>query len=257
MANPASSYVWVAYAAFFLDHADPVKCRSTLRRALESLPLAEQVERANVWLALLNLEVKFGENGAKGIVAAWKEACQSCDTVKLAEAFAPNLVEAGLRDLAVSITQTLIRRNKQSLALWQLLLQLLTGADSWDKAEAELERSAAVLPVKDALVLQFSFARMLFAAGRADEARDRLNRTMESRVKRMDLWSQYIDLELSHGSTDDVRALFERLIRLPLSARQMKAIFVRYVAFEKANKDEVALAHVHAAARRYVQGQSA
>jgi ribosomal protein S1 len=257
MANPASSYVWVAYAAFFLDHADPVKCRSTLRRALESLPLAEQVERANVWLALLNLEVKFGENGAKGIVAAWKEACQSCDTVKLAEAFAPNLVEAGLRDLAVSITQTLIRRNKQSLALWQLLLQLLTSADSWDKAEAELERAAALLPVKDALVLQFSFARMLFAAGRADEARDRLNRTMESRVKRMDLWSQYIDLELSHGSTDDVRALFERLIRLPLSARQMKAIFVRYVAFEKANKDEVALAHVHAAARRYVQGQSA
>ena len=92
MAEPQNSYLWIQYVAFFLQLTELDKARATARQALKAIALdqvcpnpckrcrrsllclpctcgitrsfcldfAQQSERMNVWVAMLNLENSFG-----------------------------------------------------------------------------------------------------------------------------------------------------------------------------------------------------
>ena len=60
LGSPHNSYIWVQYAAFYLQVAEIDKARSILERALQTISFREEKERANIWVAKLNLEMAYG-----------------------------------------------------------------------------------------------------------------------------------------------------------------------------------------------------
>ena len=60
MASPNDSKLWIRYMAFRLSLADVEGARAVATRALKTILFREEDEKMNVWVALLNLEHKFG-----------------------------------------------------------------------------------------------------------------------------------------------------------------------------------------------------
>jgi len=60
IAQPNSSFLWVQYMAFHLQSADVDSARAIAARALRTIDYREEDEKYNVWIALLNMEHKYG-----------------------------------------------------------------------------------------------------------------------------------------------------------------------------------------------------
>lgn len=77
MANPTSSHLWLRYASWLLSTTEVAKARAVIRRALKSIPVHMEEERANLWLALMNLESEYGDEEA--LEAVFREAKQAME----------------------------------------------------------------------------------------------------------------------------------------------------------------------------------
>jgi rRNA biogenesis protein RRP5 len=60
IAQPNSSFLWIHYIAHHLNSADVEAARMIANRALRTIHFREEDEKFNVWMALLNMEYKFG-----------------------------------------------------------------------------------------------------------------------------------------------------------------------------------------------------
>lgn len=60
LAQPNSSFLWIQYMAFQLSLADIDAARNVAERALKKINFRQEQEKMNVWVALLNLEHKYG-----------------------------------------------------------------------------------------------------------------------------------------------------------------------------------------------------
>lgn len=60
LAEPNSSFLWVQYMAFYLKMGDVDGARTVASRALRAIDFREEIEKFNVWVALLNSEHKYG-----------------------------------------------------------------------------------------------------------------------------------------------------------------------------------------------------
>lgn len=61
LGSPSNSLMWIKYIAFYLQTLDLGKARGVARRALKSIDFREQNEILNVWVAFLNLELRYGD----------------------------------------------------------------------------------------------------------------------------------------------------------------------------------------------------
>lgn len=77
LGSPNSSYLWIQYIAFYLGLSQTDKAREMGQRALKSIHYREELEKLNVWVALLNLENTYGTEAS--LDAMFKEAVQSND----------------------------------------------------------------------------------------------------------------------------------------------------------------------------------
>ena len=62
--DPNSSYLWVQYMAHYLMNIDIDAARKVAERALRVINFREEDEKYNVWVALINLEHKFGNDSS-------------------------------------------------------------------------------------------------------------------------------------------------------------------------------------------------
>ncbi|KAJ2821527.1 rRNA biogenesis protein rrp5, partial [Coemansia sp. 'formosensis'] len=58
--SPNSSFVWLQFMAFYLGQSEVDQARAIAERALKTISPREEQEKMNVWVALLNLEHRFG-----------------------------------------------------------------------------------------------------------------------------------------------------------------------------------------------------
>lgn len=79
-----------------------------------------------------------------------------------------------------------------------------------------------------------------------------MEQLLQDNPKRIDLWSVYLDQEISHGTQQRARALFERCIHLTLPPKKMKCIFKKYLEYEKKHGDDDAVEDVKRKAMDYV-----
>jgi len=93
------------------------------------------------------------------------------------------------------------------------------------------------LPLDVKVVIKFG--QMEYKSGDVERGRTIFEGLIANYLKRLDLWSVYIDLEIKHGKDtettnwDGVRRIFDRMCALELSSKKIKFTFKRYLDFEK------------------------
>ncbi|KAJ2323461.1 rRNA biogenesis protein rrp5, partial [Coemansia sp. RSA 2681] len=72
--SPNSSFVWLQFMAYYLGQSEVDQARAVAERALKTISPREEQEKMNVWVALLNLEHRFG--GKETLDSVLKRAIQ-------------------------------------------------------------------------------------------------------------------------------------------------------------------------------------
>ena len=77
------------------------------------------------------------------------------------------------------------------------------------------------------------YALAEFDVGSADRARVVFEELVSSFPKRTDLWHIYVDKEIKLNNFAQARQLLDRMISSKLNVKNIKAIFKKYLDFEK------------------------
>lgn len=75
--QPNSSALWIEYMAHQMQVSELAKAREVADRAVTTINSTEETEKLNVWIAYLNLEVRFGTQDS--VDEVFKRACQVND----------------------------------------------------------------------------------------------------------------------------------------------------------------------------------
>lgn len=194
LSTPRNSFAWVKYMAFHLSLAEVDAARAVTERALKAIPHTDQQERMNIWVALMNLENRYGT--AASLQAAFEralaEAVQKHVYLQLAaiyersEKFEVRLHAARrLRhtrsgqltpvagQLADELYRVMCRKFKQSKKVWIQWGHYKMRRGQLDGARSVLNRSLQSLPKR-----KRAWCRYRSAAAPAIGSRRRARRTM-------------------------------------------------------------------------------
>lgn len=111
------------------------------------------------------------------------------------------------------------------------------------RARALLQRATQSVPATEHRHLTQKFAALEFksANGDAERGRTLFEGLVSTWPKKGDLWDVYLDLELSHGSEENVRDLFERMSKSGGKKKRVATVFKKWAKWEdeKGNKKGV------------------
>jgi rRNA biogenesis protein RRP5 len=122
-------------------------------------------------------------------------------------------------------------------ALWlsyaTFLMTTLRPA-SPDRARLLLPRATQSVPSSQHRYLTQKFASLEFKLENGDPERGRtiFEKLVSTWPKKWDVWDVYLSLEVSHGGTENVRGLFERMTKAGMKKRRADAVFRRWKGWE-------------------------
>ena len=97
LSEPDSSNLWLQYMAFHLELGDVDRARELAERALKTIGLSQDVEKQNVWIALLNLENTYGDDDS--VEEVFKRACQYNDPQEIHERLSSIYIQSGKNEV--------------------------------------------------------------------------------------------------------------------------------------------------------------
>ena len=257
LGQPNSSSLWIQYMAQQLQLGEVDSARSIAERALKTINMREEEDKANVWTALLNLENTYGDDDT--LESVFKRACQYAASQDMHEKLASILIDSGKHQKADEVFQAMMRNKDFSLnpALWlNYATFLMTSMNDAPRARALLARATQSVPPHLHRHLTTRFAALEFTSphGEPERGRTVLEGLVSVFPKRWDLWDQFVDLETSKGEVDNVRNLFERMTAggVKMKARRAKFVFKRWLEFEQQKGTPKQVDHVKQKAEQFV-----
>ncbi|RYP80067.1 hypothetical protein DL769_002641 [Monosporascus sp. CRB-8-3] len=259
--QPNSSALWIQYMAHQMQVSELAKAREVAERAINTINSTEETEKLNVWIAYLNLEVRFGNEDT--VQDVFKRACQVNDQQEVYQRFATIYIQEGKADKADELLQTLCKKfGANSVDVWYNYAHWLHSVQNQpERARALLPRATQALPSQARLALMTKFAALEFTSAHPNPE---LGRTMFEGLlatfpKRFDLWNQLLDHEDSPGADPAVvRDVFERATRVRgLKARAAKKWFKRWADWEERHGDAKSRERVSAKAAEWVRAREA
>ncbi|KAL1925395.1 uncharacterized protein VTP21DRAFT_278 [Calcarisporiella thermophila] len=253
LGSPNSSYLWVNYMALQLQLAEIDKAREIGQRALRTIHFREEQEKMNVWIAILNLENAFGTE------ESLKEMFETSLKVMEPKHMYLQMIRIYERSdkvkKAEELFKTMTKKFGQSSKVWTLFAQFYLQRGKADKARELLQRSLKSLEKRKHIKTKTKFAQLEFKLGEPERGRTLFEDLMSHHPKRVDLWSIYLDMEMRAGDDDLTRRLFKRVTSLKFSSKKMKFFFKKWLQFEKENGGERDVEEVKQRALEYVQRQ--
>ena len=250
VSQPTSSELWIRYASWFLSLADPGKARAVLRRALQSVPGHLEDERANLWLALLNLESEFGDEAA--LREVFKEARQAMEP-RRAGLHLASLLEAKQRWAEVyAVWKQLAKENRGDVKVWLGWCECFLKQSLPRESGETLKRAQEAVGKSEKARLLSGYAILLYRYGQSDQGRTIFEDLVSTLKNRLDLWNLYVDQETKAGNVEYVRGLFGRMVELKMSVNSAKRVFKKWIAFEDAHGDEEHAAKVEEIVQQYI-----
>ncbi|XP_050082129.1 protein RRP5 homolog [Anopheles aquasalis] len=253
VAQPNNSMLWIRYMAFHMESAELDKARAVARKALKAINFREEAELLNVWIALLNLELRYET------VAAFKEVLQEAtqynDAFKVYRRVLDILIDCQKLPEVTELLELLVKRFRKETDMWYLV------ADAWyrigqsKKAKPLLSQAMKSLPNREHIPLIVKFAFLHNRHGNRDEAHLLFEQILTSYPKRTDIWSQYVDMLVKDGLIEEARQILERAIVQRLPMKNMKTLYTKYVTFEEKHGDRESVHRVKQMAADYVQTQ--
>ncbi|KAK4650317.1 rRNA biogenesis protein rrp5 [Podospora pseudocomata] len=260
LGQPDSSELWIAYMAFQMQVSDLASARQVAERAIKTINIKEELEKLNVWIAYLNLEVAYGTE--ETVEELFKRACTYNDEQEVYERLASSYIQSGKLKEADDLFEKIIKKfGSKSPSVWINYAHFLhTKYDRPDKARALLPRAEKSLGGGKPVILELmpKFAALEFRSSNGDreQGRSLFETILAAFPKRFDLWNQFVDLETSVGTTDPatVRDLFDRGSKVKgLKPKQAKTWFKRWAQWEDKNGEKKSRERVSVKAQEWAK----
>ncbi|CAK1362185.1 unnamed protein product [Cercospora beticola] len=246
LGEPNNSSLWIEYMAFQLRLSEVQQARNIAERALRTINIRETDEKANIWIAWINLEVEYGDD--ETVEGVFKNACQVQDPLEMHEKLASIYIDSGKHNEADGIFERVVA-NKNFRASPDVWLNyatfLLNNLRKPERAHALLSKALQSVPVSEHRLLTAKFAALEFrtAAGDPERGRTMFENILDEYPKWSSGWDMWVDIErsrIAHCESDEAkaeaiektRALFERTIKVPMKKRRAKFVFKKWLEFE-------------------------
>ena len=270
LTSPHSADLWIQYMAFQLRLSEIQAARDIGRRALRTIHMREMDAKLDVWIALLNLEVSYGDE--ESVTSVFNEAVQVQDPYTVHERMAEIWTAASRIEKADEAYAAMAAKKefRTSTDLWvRYATFLFEKADDAAKARGLLSRALLSVHEREKRALTSRFAGLEFKTANGDAERGRT--IFEGLVAEWPKWTQgwdmWVDLErslLRRGESDGdedtktdalgrVRGLFERMTKGKMKKRRARFVFKRWLEFEEKEGTARDVERVKAIAKEYVE----
>ncbi|KAK6439206.1 rRNA biogenesis protein rrp5 [Oleoguttula sp. CCFEE 5521] len=266
LGQPNDSALWIQYMAFQLQLGEVQKARDLAERALRTIHIRESDEKGNIWIALLNLEVEYGDE--EKVDEVFKRACQVQEPLSMHEKLASIYIDSGKHDKADKIFERAVG-NKSFRAVPEMWLNYATFLMSThgkpDEARALLPRALQSIAKDEHRLLTAKFAGLEFrsAGGDAERGRTIFETLVGEWPKWTQGWDMWVDLERACIAEDKpeaverCRKLFERMSAVKMKKRRAKFVFKRWLEFEEKEGAERDVERVKGVAKKWVEDEAA
>lgn len=153
MKDKNCSFMWIKYMAFHLETAEIEKARAVAKKAIASINYREEKELVNVWIALLNLEIRYGSD--ENFNEVLRDATQRSDPYKIYSQTLSILLEMEKFDEANKIVEVLKKKFKPNPDMWLLVGEAYLRMGNEKLAKELLPKS--LLSLKDNQRKKISF----------------------------------------------------------------------------------------------------
>uniref|UniRef100_A0A182P930 S1 motif domain-containing protein n=1 Tax=Anopheles epiroticus TaxID=199890 RepID=A0A182P930_9DIPT len=253
LAQPNNSMLWIRYMAFHMESAELEKARAVGRKALKAIHFREEADRLNVWIALLNLEIRY--ETVDSFKEVLQEAIQYNEPFKVYTRVVDILIDCQKHVEVQELLELLLKKFRKQNDMWLLVADAWYRIGQGNKVKPLLSQALKSLPPRDHIPLIVKFAFLHNRNENRDEAHLLFEQILTSYPKRTDIWSQYIDMLVKDNLVENARQILERAIMQRLPMKNMKTLYTKYVNFEEKHGDRDSVRRVKQLAAEYVQAQ--
>ncbi|XP_072929655.1 rRNA biogenesis protein RRP5-like [Epargyreus clarus] len=251
LARPAASQLWIAYMAFHLQATEIEKARAVARKALNTISFREENERLNVWIALLNLEHRFGTKESQQ--KTLEEALQMNEPYEVHSKLLDIYVETGQAHELAALAELMLRRYRRRADMFPRVGAACYRAGLLDKARQVMQKGIDALEKKEHVSLLVQFARLEREAGERERAEALLERLLATYPQRVDVCAVYVDMLVKAGDVEQARQVMERMTSQKLPARKMKILYKKWIEVEEKIGDKDRVESVRQRATEFIE----
>ncbi|XP_052744000.1 protein RRP5 homolog isoform X2 [Bicyclus anynana] len=248
LAQPDCSQLWIAYMAFHLQATEIEKARAVGRKALSTINFREEGEKLNVWLALLNIEHRFGTKESQQ--KTLEDALQMNDKYEIHSKLLDILVETSKPQELVALVELMTRKYRRKASVYTACGEACFKASLVEKARQVMQKGIAALEKNEHVSLLVKFAQLERAHGDRERSEALFEQVLAVYPQRVDVCSAYLDVLLKARDVAHVRQVMERMTSLQLPARKMKALYKKWIEVEEKIGDAE---HVETIRQRAIQ----
>lgn len=147
MAEPNSSRAWINYMVFHVQATEIDRARAIAQKALKTINFRETQERLNIWVAMMNLELRFGSKDA--FEDTLKEALKLNEPFKIYTIVLQILADCRRVAELCDTVLTYTKKFRQMPECWLNAAQAYFQVDLVDKAKPLLTRALTTLPERE------------------------------------------------------------------------------------------------------------
>lgn len=147
LATPNNSLIWIKFMVFHLQALEVDKARAVFRRALKAINFRWQDDILNVWVAYLNLELRYGQ--PENFDQAFSEALSTNDQFKVTMRTIEILADSDKIALCKAKTTVAMKKFKERVELWPKIAAAYFRMGLKEEANQLLNKALAVLDKRD------------------------------------------------------------------------------------------------------------
>ncbi|XP_004518040.1 protein RRP5 homolog [Ceratitis capitata] len=251
LSEPSNSKNWINYMVYHLQSAEIDKARAVARRAIKAISYREDNEQLNIWVALLNLELRYGNKEA--FDETLKEAITLNDPLKVYLRVVEILCDAKKTEELIGMISLITKKFKAQPEVWRAAATAYFSIDMHERAQQLLHKALACLPEREHVNIIVAFGNLNHKYGNNEMAQTLLDQVVTSYPKRVDVWAQYIDMLVKSEMVDSARSVLERATIQKIPMKKMRTIFKKYLEFEERFGSEADVEKVKKLAKEYVK----
>ncbi|CAH2044792.1 unnamed protein product, partial [Iphiclides podalirius] len=251
LANPNSSQLWIAYMAFHLQATEIERARAVGQRALKTISFREEQEKMNVWLALLNLEHRFGTKESQQ--KTLEDALQMNEKYQIHSKLLDIYVETGKSQELAGLVELMLRKYRRQREMYEACGGACFKLGLAEKARQVMQKGLTALDKKEHVALLVRFARLERESGAGERAEALLEHVLAAYPQRVDVCSVYADLLLKGGDVERLRQVMDRMTSQKMPARKMKVLYKKWIEVEEKIGDQEQIEKIKKSAMEYVE----
>ncbi|XP_075145856.1 ribosomal RNA Processing 5 [Haematobia irritans] len=251
LSDPNNSKNWINYMVYHLQSAEIDKARAVARRALKTITFRNTDDQINIWVALLNLELRYGSK--ESFNDTLKEALMYNDQLKIYLRAVEIMTDAQKNQDLIEMIGIITKKFKTEQEMWKVAANALFTIGMTERAQQLLHRALTCLPERDHVNTIVMFANLNHKFENNEMAQTLLDQVVTSYPKRVDVWCQYVDMLVKADLIESARNILERAVVQKIPLRKMRTIFKKYLEFEERFGNDTLVQRVKQLAMDYVK----